>query len=64
MEQPGARHDDSVLEISFDRFANAGRSFLEDSCYFDVIVGDGSGSLEDELELTQGNWDRYYRGLS
>ena len=51
VEQPGACHDDSVLRTYFDEFANVGRSFFEDSRHFDVVVGDGSGSLEDELEL-------------
>ena len=51
VEQPGARHDDSVLRIYFDKFANVGRSFFEDPCHFDVVVGGGSGALEDELEL-------------
>ena len=51
VEQPGACHDDSVLRIYFDEFANVGRSFLGNSCHFDVVVGDGSGSFEDELEL-------------
>ncbi len=39
VEQPGACHADSVLKTCFDEFAN------------DVVVGDGSGSLEDELEV-------------
>ena len=51
VEQPGACHDDSVLRIYFNKFANVGRSFFEDSCHFDVVVGDGSGSLDEELEL-------------
>ena len=52
-EQPGACHYDSFLRIYFDKFANVGRSFFEDSFHFDVVVGDGSGSLEDELELAR-----------
>ena len=28
-----------------------GRSFFEDFCLFDVVVGEGSGSLKEELEL-------------
>ena len=51
VEQPGACHDDSVLRIYFDEFANASKSFFENSSHFDVVVGDGSGSLEDGLEL-------------
>ena len=47
----GARHDDSALEIYFDNFPDVGQVFFEDSCHFDVIVSDGSGSLENVLDL-------------
>ena len=54
VEQSGARHDDSVLGIYFNKFANVGWASYADSCHFDIIVGDGSGSLEEELELAIG----------
>ena len=34
VEQPGACHDDSVLRIHFDEFANVSRPFFEDSLPF------------------------------
>ena len=40
----------SLLAICF----SVGRTFFEDSHHFDVVVGDGSGGLEHELELAFG----------
>ena len=54
VEQSGARHDDSVLGICLNNFADVGKASYEDSGHLDIIVGDGSGSLEDELELALG----------
>ena len=54
-EQPGTRHTDSVLVVNFfDELADMGRSFYEESRHFGVVVGDGSGGLENELELALG----------
>ena len=54
VEQPGARHNDSVLVVDFHERADLGRSFFEDSRHFGVVVSDGSGCVEHELELAFG----------
>ena len=44
VEQPGARHDDCVLVVHFDEFADKSKSFFKDSHHLGVVVRDGSSS--------------------
>ena len=54
MEQAGARHDDGVLGIYLDEFADEGRASHERSGHLGIIVSHGSGSLKEKLELALG----------
>ena len=54
MEQAGARHDDGVLGIYLDEFADEGWGSHKGSGHLDIVVSDGSGGLEEELELALG----------
>ena len=45
------RGTDSAKVVHFDEFSNMGRVFFDDSRHFGIVVSDGSGGLEHELEL-------------
>ena len=60
MEQARAGHDDDALGGYLNEFADEGWAFHEGSGHLGVVVGNGSGGLEEELELTfGGSGDRY-----
>ena len=54
VEQTGAHHDDGVLRIYLDKFADVGWASYEGSGHLDIVVSDGSGSLKEGLELALG----------
>ena len=51
VEHPWACHDDTAKVVNFDEFSNMGRAFSDDSRHFGIVVSDGSGGMEHELEL-------------
>ena len=51
MEQPWTCHNGSPKEVHDDEFPYTDCVF-DDSRHFGIIVSDGSGGLEHELELT------------
>ena len=51
MEQARAGHDNGVMGGYLNEFADEGLAFHEGSGHLDIVVSDGSGGLEDELEL-------------
>ena len=54
VEQARAGHNNSVLGVYLDEFADEGWAFHKGSGHLDIVASDGSGGLEDELELALG----------
>ena len=48
VEEPGASHDHISEMIYLNQVSNLGRTVLNYFCHFDIVVGDGSCSLEHE----------------
>ena len=54
VEQARAGHDNGVMVVYLNEFADEGWPFHDGPGHLDIVVGDGSGGLEDKLELTLG----------
>ena len=54
MELARAGHDNGVMVVYLNEFADEGWAFHEGYGHLDIVVSDGSGGLGIELELTIG----------
>ena len=64
MEQARAGHGNDALGVYLNEFPDMGSAFHEGSSRFGVIVGNGSSSLEDKLELAFGGVGVVVKDLS